>query len=138
MRSSSPEGPLSVAYHFGDFELHGDGRELQRRSRSGLSRVDAPPKVLAFLHTLVRAAPRVVTRRELLDEVWEGHVVSASALSTVVKCLRQILEDGDHQIVRTMHGIGYAFSMPVGRGRGAGPSSLSDVRQRLFVGREAE
>lgn len=128
-----------MVYHFGDFELEKDGRELRRReATSGLSRVDAPPKVLALLHCLVRAAPRVVTRGELLDEVWDGQVVSTSALNTVVKSLRRSLADDDHQIIRTTHGIGYSFALPVERRGSSGASFLGEVRRRVFVGREAE
>lgn len=130
-----------VRYCFGDFELDEDGRELRRRAPdvpNGASRVEAAPKVLAFLRTLVKSAPRVVTRGELLEAVWQGQAVSPSALNTVVKSLRQVLDDGDQRFVRTMHGIGYAFVTAVERRGAAVPSALSDARQRLFVGRDAE
>lgn len=130
-----------MRYCFGDFELDEDGRELRRRApdaTNGASRVDAAPKVLAFLRTLVKSAPRVVTRGELLDAVWQGQAVSPSALNTVVKSLRHVLDDDGQRFVRTMHGIGYAFVMPVERRGAAVPSALSDARQRLFVGRDIE
>lgn len=130
-----------VRYCFGEFELDEDGRELRRcvpNVPNGAARVEAAPKVLAFLRTLVKSAPRVVTRGELLDAVWQGQAVSPSALNTVVKSLRQALDDDDQRFVRTMHGIGYAFVMAVERRGAAVPSALSDARRRLFVGRDAE
>lgn len=127
-----------MRYCFGDFELDEDGRELRRRASKGVSRIEAPPKVLAFLRTLIRSAPSVVTRSELLEIVWQGQVVSPSALNTVVKSLRQVLDDDGQRFVRTMHGIGYAFVMPVERRGASVPSALRDARQRLFVGRDME
>ena len=130
-----------MRYCFGDFELDEDGRELRRYAAdapNGASPVEAAPKVLAFLRTLVKSAPKVVTRGELLEAVWQGQTVSPSALNTVVKALRRVLDDDDQRFVRTKHGIGYAFVMAVERRGAAVPSALSDARQRLFVGRDAE
>ncbi len=130
-----------MRYCFGQFEIDEDGRELRRRNgthTNGGSRVEAPPKVLALLRDLVRNAPRVVTRNELLASVWQGQVVSESALNTVVKSLRHLIDDDDQRFVRTVHGIGYAFVMPVERRGPSTPSALSETRRRLFVGRDAE
>lgn len=130
-----------MRYCFDDFELDEDGRELRRRTRDTAntsSRVEAAPKVLAFLRTLVRRAPSVVTRGELLEAVWQGQVVSPSAVNTVVKSLRRTLDDDDQRFIRTVHGIGYAFVTPVERHGAVVPSALSDARERLFVGRDAE
>lgn len=131
-----------MRYYFGDFELAGDGRELRRRAGgeadSGV-RIDAPPKVLAVLRTLLSAAPRVVTRSELLDLIWQGRTVSPSAVNTVVKSIRQLLDDTDQRFIRTMHGIGYAFVMPVERVTASHPAApLREARERHFVGRERE
>lgn len=124
-------------YRFEDFEVDADGRELRRRSTG--ARIDVPPKVLAVLCALVDAAPNVVTRAELIASVWRGHMVSPSAINTVIKSLRRALDDERQCLVRTAHGIGYAISAPVTRGGPAGArSSLAEARHQLFVGRAPE
>lgn len=125
-----------IRYEFGGFELDADGRELRR---CGGARVEASPKELAVLRALVCAAPRVVTRAELLETAWDGRRVSPSTLNTTIKSLRRTLDDESQRLVRTVHGIGYAFTAPVERrGTSAGLPVVAGARQRLFVGRKTE
>ena len=53
----------------------------------------------------------MVTKEEILDEVWGDRFVSESALTSRVKSLRKAVgDDGRTQrVIRTVHGRGYAF-----------------------------
>jgi TolB-like protein/Flp pilus assembly protein TadD len=55
--------------------------------------VPLPPKTLELLVTLVRRAPGVVTRRELLDTVWPNEIVNDEALTQRLMLLRRALAD---------------------------------------------
>ena len=60
--------------------------------------------------TLARKPKSVLTREKLLEEVWDW--VDASGTRTVdshVKALRHKLGPG---MIRTVHGVGYAFEPP--------------------------
>lgn len=80
------------------------------------------PQVLAVLEYLVTNSERVVTKIELLDEVWGDRFVSESALTSRIKLARKACGDNgrDQRILKTVHSRGYRFIAPV---------SISDVSQ---------
>ncbi|WP_390132521.1 response regulator transcription factor [Bifidobacterium apicola] len=68
------------------------------------------PTEFDLLATLARRPKSVLTREKLLEEVWDW--VDASGTRTVdshVKALRHKLGS---QMIRTVHGVGYAFEPP--------------------------
>ncbi len=92
---------------FERFELHEGRRELLS---AGVP-IPLHPRPFDLLVTLVRKRHRVVSKRELLEEVWVGVHVSDTALSSALKELRHSLDDdGVHQrLIRTLRGHGYRF-----------------------------
>jgi DNA-binding winged helix-turn-helix (wHTH) protein/pimeloyl-ACP methyl ester carboxylesterase len=99
-----------VRYAFEDCELDTDVFELRRAGEP----VKIEPQVFDVLVHLVRHRDRVVTKEELLDEVWGDRFVSESALTSRVKDARHALgDDGQRQrCIRTVHGRGYRFVAP--------------------------
>lgn len=95
------------SYRFGRHELDLVRGEL----RTDGVPVALEPRVYALLCLLVAARDRLVSRDELIERVWDGRVVSETALSTCVKSLRRALgDDGRTQrYVRTVHGRGLRF-----------------------------
>ena len=69
------------------------------------------PQAFDLLAYLVSHRDRVITKSELLDEVWGDQFVSESSLTTRIKEIRQALgDDGVRQeIVRNFRGRGYRF-----------------------------
>lgn len=96
-----------VTYVFGDCEL--DDRRLTL-SRGGQPE-PVEPQVFDLLHYLIRERGRVVTKEELLDELWGDRFVSESALTTRIRSARRAVgDDGTRQsVIRTAHGRGYEF-----------------------------
>lgn len=79
--------------------------------------VHLTPTEFDLLATLARKPKSVLTREKLLEEVWDW--VDASGTRTVdshVKALRHKL---GAQMIRTVHGVGYAFEPPEVNGQGA-------------------
>jgi DNA-binding winged helix-turn-helix (wHTH) protein len=74
---------------FEDFVLDGDRRELRR----GGTLVAVEPKVFDLLVHLVDNRERVVTKDDLISAVWDGRIVSESALTTAVNAARVALGD---------------------------------------------
>lgn len=67
--------------------------------------------VFAILEYLVRNRDRVVSRGELLDSLWQGKVVTESAVNARIKSARRAIGDsGDRQeVIKTFRGRGYQF-----------------------------
>src|SRR5436190_11685155 len=96
-----------MIYRFADFALDTDKQELWRCGE----RVAVEPQVFALLRVLVERRERLVSKDELIEEIWDGRIVSDSALSSRVKSARQALgDDGAQQRwIRTLHGKGFRF-----------------------------
>ncbi len=83
-------------------EVHVDGRL-----------VDLPPKEFELLAYLVEYAGRVLTRDQLIDEIWgSDYVGDTKTLDVHVKRLRGRIESDPHEPkrIRTVRGVGYKFA----------------------------
>jgi len=96
-----------MIYRFGTFEL--DLATLELRA-SGEVR-PAEPQVFALLALLVGNRERVISRDEILEKVWDGRVVSDSAIDSRIKSVRQVLGDNgsDQRFIKTVHRKGFRF-----------------------------
>ena len=96
-----------MAFVFEDFVLDGDRRELLR----GGNVVAVEPKVFDLLVHLVANRQRVIAKDDLIDAVWNGRIVSDSALATAVNAARVALGDsGEAQrLIRTLPRKGFRF-----------------------------
>lgn len=105
-------------------ELDGEARHLE-------------PQAFDLLAYLLAHRDRVVSKEELLEEVWGDQFVSESALTTRIKEIRQSLgDDGTRQeIVRNFRGRGYRFVAPIEDG--SEMPREQEVSARL-VGRRAD
>jgi len=105
-----------VIYRFADSELDTERYEL--RSQGVLRPVE--PQVFDLLRYLVENRDRTVTKDELYKEIWQGRIVSESALSSGIKAARQAVNDtgNDQKIIRTLHGRGFRFVAQVDAGEG--------------------
>jgi len=92
---------------FGDHRLDIKRRELRR----GDELMELEPKAFDLLAFLVQHRDRVVSKDDLLQEVWGGRIVSESALTTRINAVRRALgDDGTAQrLVRTFTRKGIRF-----------------------------
>jgi len=97
----------AMIYRFGSFEL--DLARFELRSAGLPCQIE--PQVFSLLAFLVEHRERLVSRDEILEKVWDGRVVSDSALASRVKSARKALgDDGRTQrFIRTIHGQGLRF-----------------------------
>src|SRR5215207_631872 len=96
-----------VVFTFDGLELDLSLFELRRE---GL-RVPLEPQVFSVLAYLLAHRDRVVSKEELMDEVWGGRFVSEAAVTSRIKQARRAVgDDGQAQrVIRTVHGRGYRF-----------------------------
>lgn len=124
-------------FSFGDYELDEERFEL----RCGGVKVPVQPKVLDVLLCLVRQRDRVVLKRELLEAVWAGVVVSEASLSRVIMEARKAIGDELQQLVVTVRGRGFRFAgrvVEMARAAAAPAPPLHDGGpDPTFIGRAA-
>jgi TolB-like protein/Flp pilus assembly protein TadD len=96
-----------LRYIFEDFALDTDRRELRRNG----ALLSLEPQVFDLIAYLVRHRDRVVSKDDLFAAVWNGRIVSESALTTRINAARTVLGDsGDEQrVIRTLRGRGIRF-----------------------------
>jgi DNA-binding winged helix-turn-helix (wHTH) protein/tetratricopeptide (TPR) repeat protein len=96
-----------MIYLFDEFELDRSKVELRRNGTT----VPVEPQVFALLLLLVENHERLVSRDEVVEKVWDGRIVSESAVDSRVKAARRALgDDGKAQrFIRTIHGKGFRF-----------------------------
>lgn len=142
-----------MIYRFEDFELDTTLFELRR----GGAPLHLEPQVFSVLAHLVEHRDRVVSKIELLDEVWLDRFVSESALTSRIQAARRACGDSgkEQRVIQTRHGRGYRFIADVVSDEEDGPEGVSvptgaDARvvtpptpdrsgvPAVFVGRAAE
>lgn len=128
-----------MEWAFGDCVL---SEELVQLTKAGRV-VRLEPKVFYVLRFLIENRERVLSKAEILDEVWPGEAVSESVLPRSIAMIRRAVGDtrANQHVVETVHGHGYRFVaavVPQGRGRpsAAVASELRHDDGRDFVGRE--
>lgn len=96
----------SKSFQFGTFVL--DVRE--RTLRNGTDVIPLTPKEFDTLYVLVRDAGRLVTKDQIIGEVWPDSFVADGSLSRNISVLRKALGDG---FIQTVPKSGYRFIGPV-------------------------
>lgn len=96
---------------FGEFRFDTGASELVRNEES----VKAEPQTLRLLAYLIRNRDRVVSREDLIREIWEARAISDWAVSAAIKAVRTSLGDTGREkaYVRTVHSRGFRFIAPV-------------------------
>ncbi len=98
-----------TAYRFGDVEVDFERAEAYKRGQ----RINITAKELELLRYLVDNRDRVVTREEILRNVWQYTAdISSRTVDVHVAWLRQKLERNTHQpqFIQTVRTKGYRFS----------------------------
>ena len=127
-------------YRFGQFQLDPINQELRR----GTHLIEVRRKAFEVLLYLVRNPGRLITRAELLDEVWNRESVSSSLLRAYIWELRRVLSDtaAEPHYLETSKGRGYRFVQQVRteeRPTGAeveGADDSSTLAQDSVLGRD--
>jgi adenylate cyclase len=96
-----------LRYLFGDYVLDTDRRELRR----GADLVALAPQVFDLLHYLIQNRERIVSKDDLIAGVWDGRIVSESALTTRINAARSAIGDsGETQrLIKTLSRRGLRF-----------------------------
>jgi TolB-like protein len=112
-----------LRYFFEDCALDTDRRELRR----GSALVPVEPQVFDLIVYLLRHRDRVVSKDDLLASIWQGRIVSESALFNRINAARVALGDkGDRQrLIKTLPRKGVRFVGEVREAAGEDPGMLA-------------
>jgi DNA-binding winged helix-turn-helix (wHTH) protein len=104
-----------MIYIFQDYSLDVERRELRRR----VDLVPAEPQVLDLLQYLIRNRDYAVRKDELIKAVWNGRIISESALSSRITAVRHAVGDSGEQqrLIRTIARKGSGLSATSKNGR---------------------
>ena len=100
-------------YTFWDFTLDPAGRRLSNAGRV----VPLPPKTFDVLVAVVRNAGQLVTKSELLAEIWPDSFVEEGILAVHISALRKALGETrpGRRFIETVPRSGYRFTSAVAR-----------------------
>jgi len=120
-----------VVYEFGPFRMDPDKQVLLRDGQI----IAVTPKTFETLLVLVRRGREVVSKEELLNEIWPDSFVEEANLSQHIFKLRKALGDtleGERYIV-TLPGRGYRFAVPVRTITEGGEVLIAQMRSRAQI-----
>src|SRR5712671_7461279 len=112
-------GNRNLLYSFGNYVIDSDRRELRRDH----ALVSVEPKVFDLLKYVLINRDRVVSRDDLIESVWEGRIVSESALATCINAARTAIGDSGEQqrLIKTLPRKGIRFVGAVAEEEQQGP-----------------
>lgn len=107
IRLADQLGKIPVLYRFDHHVLDTGRFELSTNGDA----IHAEPQVIELLIFLVANHGRLVSRDELNQAIWQGRIVSDSAISSRIKVARKILGDDGRQqkYIKTIHKKGFKF-----------------------------
>ncbi|MFL6836964.1 MAG: winged helix-turn-helix domain-containing protein [Bradyrhizobium sp.] len=96
-----------MQFLFSNHVLDAGLRELRR----GAERLAVEPQVFDLLIYLVENRDHVVTKHDLIENIWEGRVVSESTLTSRINAARKAVGDTgrDQGVIRTIARKGFRF-----------------------------
>jgi len=137
-----PSERLEV-YRFGDYLLDPQRRALTRDGKP----VELGSRSFDLLVVLVRARGQVVSKNQILDEVWPNLTVDEANLRFQISRLRKELSESsvEGEYIKSIAGRGYVFVVPVTlqsqsdnleEARSPEPRTPIPTRVKLLFGRE--
>jgi class 3 adenylate cyclase/DNA-binding winged helix-turn-helix (wHTH) protein/tetratricopeptide (TPR) repeat protein len=96
-----------MRYVFGDYLLDTQRYELSCRNQP----IKLRPKVFHVLSYLIAHRDRVVSKDELLEQVWPGQFIGDGSLNACLMAVRKAVGDSgqSQHHIQTLHGRGYRF-----------------------------
>jgi adenylate cyclase len=115
-----------VRFQFEDYVLDTDRRELRR----GTELVPLAPRVFDLLDHLIRNRERVVSKDDLIGAVWDGRIVSDSALTTRINAARRGIGDSGakQRLIKTLPHKGVRFVGEVREVQQAPGTAAADIQ----------
>lgn len=107
----TPSTPPTEHWLLGNLQYHAN----ERRLCSALQQLYLEPRQHQLLLCLLQRPGQVLSRDQLVTAVWQGRIVSDSAINRAVSVLRKALArlDPESEHIETLPKLGYRFLLPV-------------------------
>jgi TolB-like protein len=117
-----------LPYRFESYALDVARRELRR----GTELITVEPQVFDLLDYLIRHRNRVVSKDDLMAAVWNGRVVSESALTSRINSARVAVGDSgeEQRLIKTLRARGFRFVGAVSEEQGV-PAAVSPTEPTI-------
>jgi TolB-like protein len=124
-----------LLYRFEKFIIDTQRRELRR----GAEPIPLEPKAFDLLVYLIEKREHVVSKDDLLASLWDGRIVSESALSTRINAVRVAIGDSgqEQRLIKTLPRVGVRFVGDVREEDAPIRSSMADVAFMADVAAES-
>lgn len=133
MPRGTPIPPVTHdVFHIGEWLVEPELNRIERNDET----LHLEPKIMEVLVHLARHGPRVVTRQQLIDEVWDGGYITDNTLTHAITEIRRALGDSASKprYIETIHRRGYRLVEPVTNIDGRPPSVFGQPsRFSVFV-----
>jgi pimeloyl-ACP methyl ester carboxylesterase len=118
-------GPARI--RIGECEI--DVAAFQLRCAGQVRQVE--PQVLELLMYLSRNPDRLITKDDLITNVWGGRIVSDATLASRIRSARRAIDDDGQQqrIIRTVHGRGVRF---IGNAAAGDTAAVAQAEKKCF------
>ena len=103
--SSHADAQENRVWRFAEFRLDAGQRQLFRDGEA----VALEPKPFDFLCLLLDRAGQLVSKDELIEQIWDGRVVTESVITRCAAKVRKALGSNAAEQLVTVHGYGYRF-----------------------------
>lgn len=105
------KGVESPTLTIGALVLDDDAHAVSRNGQL----VELSPSEYKLLRFLMRNPGRALSREQILDHVWNYDFDGESTVvETVLSSLRKKVDTKDHQLIKTVRGVGYRLDRPAG------------------------
>ncbi|MFZ9037316.1 MAG: alpha/beta fold hydrolase [Gammaproteobacteria bacterium] len=96
-----------MKYRFDDCELDTDSRELTRNGDA----IAVEPQVFDLLVYLIENPDRLINHSDLIESVWNGRIVSDSAIAARISAARKAVGDSgkEQRVIKTVSRKGFRF-----------------------------
>ncbi len=118
-------------YSFDDFQFD--------PAAGGLSQSGQPialePQAIRLLEVLIRHRDRIVSKEDLIEEIWDGRAITDAALNTRVRSVRKALGDAatTSKYIKTFPKRGFQFVAKVTTGTAATQAPSNQLRRIMIV-----
>lgn len=131
-KESAPTSQSLNSYRFGDITLDPARRTVRRRDTN----IQLGKLTYDLLLLLIEAAPRVVTQKEVVEQLWNDRHVTQDTVRQRVKLLRKALDDDadDPRYFCVVRGQGYRLIPDVESVALESPPSILSRRRLLVAG----
>lgn len=118
-------------YRFDEFQFDPSSGVLTQKGKP----ISLEPQAIRLLEFLIQHSERVVSKDELIEEIWEGRAITDAALNTRIRAVRRALGDAatTPRFIKTFPKRGFQFVAPLSIENTSVGSPVAYPRRHLFT-----